>query len=325
MNTKKILFFSSILLMLSTASINVQAQNDAGEIKIICTNSILADFTKNIMPENTTVEYIMPPGVCPAYYDTKPSDVNKVIEADIIISFGNPHMEPWLSDLLEYNNDAEIIECKNLGEWNIPSGAIAHIELLTNELSEKIPHLNTTINQNSQDYINQINEKAEELQSIISSNNIQNKKVISMSWQKDFLEWLGLNVVKTYGPPQGLSAKDQIEIKDAATNKDTYAIIDNLQSGTDFGANIASETGKSHIIFTNFPGAIPGTDTYFEMIEYNTEKLVDGIQTYEYKRGDIADLEKQVSSIEMQRNIVTTIAGMFAILTMLLYVMYKRK
>lgn len=321
----KILFFLSILMILLAYPTDAKVQENNVDLEIVCTNSILADFTSNLLPENTTVEYIMPPGVCPAYYDTKPSDVNKVIQADIIVSFGNPQMEPWLADLLEYNKDAEIIECRNLGEWNIPSGAKAHVELLTDELIEKLPSLNDTINEKSQEYIGQIDEKSEELQNLIDINNIQDKKVICMGWQKDFLEWLGLDVVKSYGPPQGLSVQDQIDIKETAENDDVYAVIDNLQSGTDFGANIASETGKSHIIFTNFPGSIPGTDTYLEMIEYNTEKLIDGIQSYQYKKGDIANLERQLTSIEMQRNISITVAGMLAILTMLVFVIHKRK
>ncbi|EMR74443.1 hypothetical protein MBGDF03_01252, partial [Thermoplasmatales archaeon SCGC AB-540-F20] len=58
------------------------------------------------------------------------------------------------------------------------------------------------------------------------------------------------------------------------------AVIDNLQSGTEFGARVASESGASHVIFTNFPGAVPGADTYLEMITYNTQQLINGTLAY---------------------------------------------
>lgn len=325
-----LIYSKKYLLILLTVSllssfITASYAEEGSDINIVCTNSLLADFTSNLIKENVSIDYIMPPGVCPAYYDTTPSDVSKIINADIIISFGSPFIEPWLSDLLEYNKNCSIIECKNMGEWNIPSGAKKYVEHLADELSKILPSLNQTIHNNSEIYLTEINDTAQELQNLIETNDFTGKKVISMQWQKEFLGWLGLNVTYSYGPPQGLSSQDQLKIINAATNNDTCAIIDNLQSGTDFGARVASETGISHIIFTNFPGAIPGTDTYLDMITYNTEQLVKGIQTYEYKQGTISKLQKQVADLELQRDTATLLAVVFLILIVTLFIMYKKK
>jgi len=318
-----ILLFIITTLILSCFAINTQAEET--DIQIVCSNSILADFTSNLIRENVSIEYIMPSGVCPAFYDTTPSDVSKIISADIIISFGSSSMEPWLDDLLTYNTDADLIECQNMGEWNIPTNAKTYVEYLSRELSEILPEINETIHNNSQAYIIKIDEKSLELQEIIESNGYLNKPVICMQWQKDFLETLGLNVTYSYGPPQGLSAQDELDVINAALSNDVCAIIDNLQSGTDFGAHVASESGASHIIFTNFPGAVPGTDTYLDMISYNTNQLIDGIKNYEYKKGDIAELESQLSNLELQRNTSIILAVIFVILSLTFYVLYKKK
>ena len=79
------------------------------------------------------------------------------------------------------------------------------------------------------------------------------------------------------------------------------------------------------MIFTNFPGAIPGTDTYLEMIEYNTEQLIKGIDTYSYKQGEINTLQGQISGLETQRNIALLIVAVFVILCLVLFMLYKRK
>jgi hypothetical protein len=79
------------------------------------------------------------------------------------------------------------------------------------------------------------------------------------------------------------------------------------------------------VIFTNFPGAIPGTDTYLDMITYNTEQLLNGISTYEYKQGDIADLEGQITNLEQQRNASLITLTIFVILALILFVMYRKK
>lgn len=318
----KYLLFVSAALILTFFTINSQGQET--DIEIVCSNSIIADFTKNLIKENVTIDYIMPSGVCPAFYDTAPSDVSKIVNADIIISFGSSQMEPWLDNLLTYNTDAKQIKCQDLGEWNIPSGAITYVEYLTSELSDLLPEFNETIHKNSQSYLMQIENKSIELKDLISLNGLINESVICMSWQKDFIEDLGLNVVYSYGPPQGLSAQDELDVINAATDNDVCAVIDNLQSGTDFGAHVASESGVSHIIFSNFPGAIPGTDNYLDMIAYNTDQLIDGINAYEYKKGDISNLESQISGLELQRNASLLFSVFFVILTLAFYYLYKK-
>jgi len=312
-----------VLVLLSFFTINVTAEEET--INIVCTNSILADFTSNLIKENVSIDYIMPSGVCPAYYDTTPSDVDKIVDADIIISFGSSSMEPWLADLLEYNENYDLVECKDMGEWNIPSGAKAYAEHLSEGLSKILVEQNQTIKANADAYLLEIDKMAETLKNSIETKGYTDTKIISMSWQKDFLEWLGLNVTYSYGPPQGLSAQDQLNVINASNQEDIYVIVDNLQSGTDFGGKVASESGASHVIFTNFPGAIPGTDTYLEMIEYNTEQLIKGIETYEYKQGEINTLEGQINSLETERNMFLFLFIIFAILSLVLYVLYKKK
>jgi len=302
----------------------LQSQAEENTTTIICTNSILADFTSNILTDNVTIEYIMPAGVCPAHFDTCPSDVSLIASADIIISLG---WEPWLESLLTSsgNIDVDQIKCAQLGEWNIPSGAKKYVEKIRDEISLLLPDYNNSIQTNAQNYIIQIDETAGYLQSIVINNGSVGKKVICMQWQKDFVEWLGLNVTYSYVSPEGLSVRDELDVINATSGGDICAVIDNLQSGTDFGAKVASESGASHIIFTNFPGAIPGTDTYLEMITYNTKQLLEGIGIYEYKQGGILELESQISRLELQRNTSLVVAVIFGILTCVFVVMYKKK
>jgi ABC-type Zn uptake system ZnuABC Zn-binding protein ZnuA len=323
LNKKCVLIGIAAISIFSSFTINVSAEEDT--INVICTNSVLADFTSNLLTENTTIEYIMPPGVCPAYYDTTPSDVNKIVKADIIISLSSPIMEPWLGDLLAYNPKGDLIECKDMGEWNYPSGAKTYIQFLKTELAEFHPELNDTILTNAENYINKIDNKFFELQKVIENHNYTKKNVICIKWLKDFIEFLGFNITYSYGPPQGLSLQDELDVINAASTNDVYAVIDNLQSGTDFGARVASESGASHVIFTNFVDAIPGTETYLDMITYNTDQLIKGIRTYDYNKGELAELKSQISNLELQRNIFLVFAVIFVILTFTFYIIYRKK
>ena len=328
MNQKNKLYFliTTIITLLVATNTIATATEDDNNLNIICSNAFLADFTTQLLTNiNTTIDYLMPSGVCPAQYDTTPSDISKIITADIIISLGSPTMESWLSDLLEYNPNNTHLILGYQGEWNLPANAQNYVLTLKDSLTQILSYHTTTIQTNTQNYLNLINTTAQKLQTIIAENNTVGTKIVCMQWQQDFLEWLNLNVTATYGPPQTLSVQDKLTIATTASQSDVYAIIDNLQSGTAFGAQIAAETGVSHIIFTNFPQAIPNTDTYLDMITYNTKQLIQGIHTYDYKQGEIQQLTTTISSLETQRNTTLLIAIIFAILTILLYILYKKK
>lgn len=319
---KKSIFVLFLLTSMMITSQPLSAQDDT--LEIICTNSALADFTSNILTENVTIDYIMPAGSCPSHFDTRPSDILKIMNADVIISLG---WEPWLEALINKsgNENYAQIKCSNLGEWNIPTGAISYVEAIRDGFIELYPNLKQTINTNAQTYLLQINETAEELKDKIRSEGYTDREIISMEWQMDFLEWLGLNVTKYYSPPEGLSVQDELNIIAAASKTTVCAIVDNLQSGTSFGARVAGETGISHVIFTNFPGAIPDTDTYLDMITYNTDQLIQGVATHDQTSLSEQNLQLQIGSLELQRNFFAAITIIALLGVIILFVMYKRK
>lgn len=314
-----------IILIIGTMIWTLLPQSLAEEeTQIVCTNSALADFTSNIIGNNASIEFIMPAGACPAHFDTSPSDVAKIVNADIIVSLG---WEPWLQSLLNKSGNTKYTEitCMGLGEWNIPTGAIAYVQTITDGLTTALPSKQKEIQDNANEYLSRINNKANDLRNQIQKQNLTNRKLVSMEWHKDFLEWLGLNVTAYYPPPEGLSVQDEINIINAASEPGIAAVIDNLQSGTSFGARVASESGVSHIIFSNFPGALPNTDSYLDMISYNTEQLINGITSFDLTSSQTKDLQHQLETVQLQRNAlgITTLAGL--VLCGIFYVLYKKK
>ena len=321
-NLKRTIFF---LFVAMVVSINFMPQIMAEDtIEIVCTNSVLADFTSNILTDNVSIEYIMPAGACPSHFDTSPSDVSKIVNADIIISLG---WEPWLESLVNKsgNNNYNEIKCSGLGEWNIPTGAVSYVVAITDGLKTALPDQTEIIEQNANEYLSLINTTAQELKELIVTNNFTNRKVVSMEWQKDFIEWIGLNVTHYYSPPESLSVQDELDVITQASKNEVSAVIDNLQSGTEFGARVASETGVSHVVFSNFPGAVPNTETYLDMISYNTDQLIKGITSFDLTSEQTLELQNQINTLELQRNafLLTTLVAL--VLCGVLFILYKRK
>lgn len=77
-----------------------------------------------------------------------------------------------------------------------------------------------------------------------------------------------------------LSLKEVDHLIQTGREQGVALVVDNLQSGPDFGARLAYEVGAVHVVLTNFPGALPGTATHLEMLRYNADKLFEALRTY---------------------------------------------
>ena len=270
---KSILLSFLLIALLASTCLGNEAGSKEKSI-IVCTTSILADFTREVGKEYIQVKEIVPAGMCPAHYDIKPSDIYTVSKATIIFSHG---FEPWLQNLIESsgNKTTQIIRVK--GPWNPPSLAIAKIEMINESLCNNIPEKAEYFNKSATDLIKTIHTNSKQI--IEEANNLQVSKikVICNEFQKDFVSWLGFNVIATYPSPEMISTKQFLKLLLKGKTENITLIIDNLQSGTEFGSKLAFDLGATQIVLSNFPGATPETDSYVKLIKYNATQLFNGI------------------------------------------------
>ena len=316
-----------VLVILMATALAVPAMGEAtggdNDLRIVCANSILADFTANVVGDLAQVEYLMPSGVCPSHYDARPSDATMVADADVIVMMG---WEGWLNGLIESTGQTEVpvIKCAGKGAQNLPEDVKAFVDHIAAGLSDVMEEDATTISANADAYKAEIDAKAAELQDRVQAAGVAGTKVVVMQWQKDFVEFLGFEVAGVYAPPEGLSVQDQLNVSTTAADEEVALVVDNLQSGTEFGAKVASDNGKEHVVLTNFPDARPGTYSYLDMIDSNTDDLIEGAEKYEYKQGEIADLEAQVKDLETQSGMYMTLAIIFLLVAVFLGVLLVR-
>ena len=102
-------------------------------------------------------------------------------------------------------------------------------------------------------------------------------------------------------------------------------VIDNLQSTVDFGANLAADFGKEHVVLSNFPGAVPGKYTYIDNMAYNVDELINAAVAYEDTQIELSELESEVSSLEFQRLALISTSAALAVLLVLSAVISRRR
>ena len=284
-----------LTIIILCSMVNVHADE---KITVVCTTTLLETLTEEIGGEYVEATSLVQPGICPAFFDIKPSDVYEVSNASLILYSG---IEPWLDDLVQSSGNTSVRKVLLQGEWNTPERAAQIVAEIAAVLAEVDPHHASQYETNAKSIIDELECTGETIQQRAGSLDIVNTEVICMQWQVPFVEWVGFDVIATYGPPGGLSMKDIAKIIN--DGKDATLVIDNLQSGTKIGSQIASEIGANHVILTNFPNAIPGTETISSMIEYNAEQLFNAAKAY-----NVED-EREKRSYALEIILLTVIFG----------------
>ena len=245
-----------------------------GAETVVSTHAVLGEFAQAVVGDALEVVTIIPSGFCPSHYDLCPSDLVAVLDASVILFSG---FEPWMETLIDaVGSDAAVIQLP--GEWNTPETAVEKVEAIRDLLAERFPASADDFMANADAYIEQLRSLGDALKEKAESVEVSGIAVVCMEWQADFVSWLGFDVVVTYGIPEGLSLQDLVALAAAGRDAGAQVVIDNLQSGVDFGAKLAREVGAVHVVLSNFPGAMPYTATVLDLLARNAEALFSAIE-----------------------------------------------
>lgn len=247
---------------------------------VVTSDAILGEFAQHVGGELIEVFTIIPSGFCPAHYDLRPSDIRAVSQAVLVISVGH---EQWMTSLIEsiHTSDHPVSTLQVPGPQKRLDRAAEMADEIAAALSEVFPDHAATFVSNAEAFKLKLATLATALKAQAEELGIETVNVISMKWQALFVSWLGFDVVATYGMPEDLSLQDLVELKKIGEENDVVLVIDNLQSGVTFGAKLAREIGAMHAVLTGYPGPLPGTTTYLEMLETNAKMLFSALEPFQ--------------------------------------------
>jgi len=291
----------------------IKAEDAAEKAIIVCTTNAIGSLVQELVGDEAEIVVLVRPGLCPADYDMKPSDVYAVSKAQLLFYQAIPG-EFWLQGLVEAAGNENLTMVTVPGVYNTPEGARRYINLVGGNLSKAFPHmdLEAKISAMLDDVDLVANEIATEAQTL----EVGKVNVVCMMWQRDFVEWVGFNVVADYRPPETLSAAEVTALVETAQREEAALIIDNLQISTEFGGGIASEVGAVHLVLTNFPGAIPETGNLTQMFRYNADQLFEGVRTWRTTRElrtEMEGLKNQLAVFQAATSVAVIVAIVEAI------------
>jgi len=297
--------------------------SSAEKIKVICTTTTMKYFVEEVGGARVDAISLVQPGICPDHFDVRPSVVSEINDSSLVVYHG---VEPWLDGMINASENKDVKKLLLNGPWGTPPLAKAKINSIKDALIEIDPKNKAYYEKNATDVSKELDALNEKILAEAKALGTSDYKAIVMAWQKPFSEWIGLKVIEIYQPPETLSVQTVQNLVVKGKDEKVAFVIDNLQSGTTLGAQMADEIGGRHVVFSNFPEAVPGTDTIAEMIQYNADQLFSSIKEAQNESKEVAQLKSEISSISNQLVIFQGISAILLIITIALGAMlYKRK
>ena len=259
------------LLLQSTLFTLSYGEEKQERIKIVATTSMIGNITKAIGEDQVEVVTIVPSGMCPGHFDICPKDAKLIEEAQVVLEHGFEG-ELFLDNMLRSNRNQDLkrLSLKVEGNLMVPEIHMQAVDEIAEFLGAIDPEHNDLFMLQAAMYKKKVNDLGKEIKQKLKKLNVKNIKVICSRMQAEFLEWLGFTAIASYGRQEELSPKDFLEITRIAKKEDVKIVIDNLQSGSNVGKQLAEDIGGRDVVLTNFPLG----DSYLESLKENVDKVI---------------------------------------------------
>lgn len=236
------------------------------KIKIAVTTSNLADLLDEICKDKIEVFTIIPTSICPGSYDIDAKTIKEINKCNIVLYH---HWQPWIKDLKYKITRLGMVyrELKTRGNYMIPYINLRAARELLDLLSIWDSDNKDFYEQNFLDYSFRVNFLAEEIAK--NGYNKYNKKIVCNSQISTFMEWLGFDIVMSYGKSSNMSSAEMLMLTKKIKKEKVKYVVDNLQAGTDVGRTLAEDLKMNHIIISNF---VLGR-SYINTLKNNIDKI----------------------------------------------------
>jgi zinc transport system substrate-binding protein len=216
---------------------------------------------------------MVPGGMCPGHFDLSPTEANKLFLSDLIIYHG---FESWFKKIKGLKLDAKTVDLRTDGNWMIPDVYLEGAGEIAEILKKEYGSDSVSIKEIKAKY-KELKMSIDSLSGIISrkKESIEGVKVVCNEHQKDFLEFLGAEVVYTFSPGDDISLKEIAEAIKIGRDKNVQLVVDNLQSGHKVGRTIADELESKYVVLSNFPEEKGYKPTLLNNINLLLDILID--------------------------------------------------
>jgi ABC-type Zn uptake system ZnuABC Zn-binding protein ZnuA len=279
----------------------------AGELKVVATTTVLADFVAHVGGDHVAVSSLVPKGGEVHTFDPAPADAARLADADMVVMNGLG-LDDWLARLAqnagqqdlpvlrlaEDLSDVELIEGgeeEDAGElagafnphlWMDVSNARAYVDRIRLRLIELDPANQADYDDNAEDYDDALSTLDENIREQIAAIPADNRRFVAFHDAFPYfaraygLEQVGVVVD---APGQDPSAGEVAALVDAINETNVKLIVAEVQFPDRLVRQIADETGATveSDLYTDTLGD-PPLDSYEAMMRWDADRFVEGLR-----------------------------------------------
>jgi len=277
-----------ILAVLILASIFTLLSCTQESVDVMAGSSFIGNIIQDVAGGELETRTIIPPGVCPGHYDTKPSDIEALANSRaLFIHDYQQYYQNINGAIAAADNPDLIIRVLNVtGNWMVPQVQAEAVVEITEALGEIDPENVAYYYNKAVERVQAVLTKGEEVEDTLSDAGLGNVIVICAEMQAGFISWAGFNITATFGRPEDLTPAQIADLIDTAQETGAALIIDNLQSSsTTLGASMEQDIEAIPVTISNFPGGLENTETWEKAIDKNVDLLLEALNEWEEQYG----------------------------------------
>ena len=265
MKLSKLILLLIAIIFIPTILYSYSSVHDK-KIKIAVTTSNLSTLLNEICKDKIDVITIVPTSISPDGYDINAETIKELNKCNIVIY---QNSQSWVKNLKWKTTNLGLIyrELKTDGNLMIPYTNLKAAQELFELLSVWDQNNKTFYEKNLLEYSFKVNFIANEI--IKNATNKHNKKAVCNNKISSFLEWLGFDIVATYGKSSNMSSSEMSFLTRKIKTEKVKYVIDNLQVGTDIGRTLSNNLNIKHIVVSNFALG----NSYINTLKNNIEKI----------------------------------------------------
>ena len=250
-------------------------------LEVVCTTTHLSSIVDTVGGDKFKTHTIIPFGMCPGHFDLSPGEARKLLEAPLLLHHG---YERFLKDI-DFGDRNNQVQVDIAGNWMIPDVQVEAVWEITHVLSRKRPDDTDEFTTRAREYVSAITALIDSLTTLLSA--VNGVPVISAGMNRDFVEWIGLDVLSDYPRDEDISIALMHRLITDGRTHGVKCVIDNKQSSGKIGQTIADNLDVPLIIMTNFPDAGSGSAyPYLEALKSNCNMLLSTVHDDKYTRSD---------------------------------------
>ena len=280
-----------------------QAASDQEPIPVVATLPFLKEFVERVGGSSVTVVSLLKGTEGEHTYTPKPSDLVAVARARLLVQVG-VGLEVWVTPLInaaknptltivttgqgipllrgkemdDHDEEGHAHPSGNPHIWLDPENAKMMVRTITDALSKILPAQRTTFLANQARYLNEIDEVEATIKEQVGR--LKDRRIVThhAAWPY-FARRFGFQIegVILEQPGSEASAKSLAALISLVKQKRIRVIAMEPQLNAKVAQTLAEETGATLVTITPLPGALPGTDTYLDMLSYDARQLIEAL------------------------------------------------